>query len=93
MRTNDGRTIPVFTNWHGGYSYGYNVCGDDFEQFSYLWQAKEEFRHRRFDNDPYYPGVDDSSSMDVYLKDDDGTYEPYCRFTIGPLGGIVKENY
>lgn len=93
MRNAQGKTVKVYTNWHGGHSYGYAVCGDDFEEFDKLWLAKRAFEHRRFDHDDYYPAVDDTSFMDVYLKDDDGTYEPYCRFTIGPLGGIHKEMY
>jgi len=89
----NGKSVPVYTNWHGGYNYGYAVCGDDFEEFPNLAAAKREFWHRRFSNDAYYPGVDDSCFMDIYLKDDDGTYEPYTRFTIGRRQSVVRENY
>jgi len=79
--------MKTYMLWHGGGSYAIGTIPDDLEAFDTFSAAKEEFRRRGQDSDPYYPCVEDSSAWIFFAEPGSDPY-PDMVLSFGPRGGV-----
>lgn len=98
----------VYALWNGGSSYSISDMSH-LEEFRSIKHATETFRERAETSgaahlNTYYadceneavrfPAVDETTSMGVYKYDPrEGNNGPNFRLSLGPRGGIRRENF